>query len=150
MKNKGCAKFVACVAVVGERENGRARGRHARGVSFWLACVASVSARACYAGPRRLPSGAPLFLVPTTSKRLLRRLIFKGYNDLLPLALVDQLIQRSCRSTTRLKHGLIDCLGQNICKTLLLTEGPSLRRAWNPMGRSYGSVLECADIKSFT
>ena len=53
------------------------------------------------------PSGAPFFLVPTTSKHLLRRLIFKGYNDLLPLALVDQLTQRSCRSTTRLKHGLI-------------------------------------------
>ena len=104
MKNKGCAKFVACVAVVGERENGRARGRHARGVSFWLACVASVSARACYAGyllARRF------FLCPLPSKRLLRRLIFKGYNDLLPLALVDQLTQRSCRSTTRLKHGLI-------------------------------------------
>ena len=40
--------------VVGERENGRARGRHARG---------EVS-----------PSRAPVFLVPTTSKRLLRRL----------------------------------------------------------------------------
>ena len=42
--------------VVGERENGRARGRHARGegVSF---------------------SRARFFFVPTNSKRLLRRLV---------------------------------------------------------------------------
>ena len=30
------------------------------------------------------------------------------------------------------------------------TEGPYLGRAWNAMGRSYESVLECVDIKSFT
>ena len=49
--------------VAGERENGRARGRHARGegASFPLACL--LLAR-------------PFFLVPTTSKRLLRRLVF--------------------------------------------------------------------------
>ena len=47
--------------VAGERENGRARGRHARGegASSPLACL--LLAR-------------PFFLVPTTSKRLLRRL----------------------------------------------------------------------------
>ena len=47
--------------VVGERENGRARGRHARGATSPLACL--LLAR-------------PFFLVPTTSKRLLRRLIW--------------------------------------------------------------------------
>ena len=47
--------------VAGERENGRARGRHARAeeASSPLACL--LLAR-------------PFFLVPTTSKRLLRRL----------------------------------------------------------------------------
>ena len=50
---------VACVAgawmeVAGERENGRARGRHARGACLLLA--------------------RPFFLVPTNCKRLLRRL----------------------------------------------------------------------------
>ena len=47
--------------VAGERENGHARGRHARGegASSPLACL--LLAR-------------PFFLVPTTSKRLLRRL----------------------------------------------------------------------------
>ena len=51
--------------VVGERENGRARGRHAKGEG----------------PPARAPSplaclllARPFFLVPTTSKRLLRRL----------------------------------------------------------------------------
>ena len=47
--------------VVGERENGRLRGRHARGSTSPLACL--LLAR-------------PFFLVPTTSKRLLRRLIW--------------------------------------------------------------------------
>ena len=52
--------------------------------------------------PSRAPvfSCAHYFEAPAT-------LIFKGYNDLLPLALVDQVTQRSCRSATRLKHGLI-------------------------------------------
>ena len=45
----------------GERENGRARGRHARGATSPLACL--LLAR-------------PFFLVSTTSKRLLRRLIW--------------------------------------------------------------------------
>ena len=47
--------------VVGERENERARGRHTRGATSPLACL--LLAR-------------PFFLVPTTSKRLLRRLIW--------------------------------------------------------------------------
>ena len=41
-----------CLEVVGEREKGRARGRHAKGLLL----------------------AHPFFLVPTTSKRLLRRL----------------------------------------------------------------------------
>ena len=49
---------------MGERENGRARGRHARGATSPLACL--LLAR-------------PFFLVPTTSKRLLRRLTTKGF-----------------------------------------------------------------------
>ena len=56
--------------VAGERENGRARGRHARGegASSPLACL--LLAR-------------PFFLVPTTCKRLLRRLIIPhSPNDL--------------------------------------------------------------------
>ena len=52
---------VACVEVVGERENERARGRHARGEG-------ATSSLAC------LLLARPCFLVPTTSKRLLRRL----------------------------------------------------------------------------
>ena len=48
--------------VVSERENGRARGRHARGEGE------ATSPLACLLLPR------PVFLVPTTSKRLLRRL----------------------------------------------------------------------------
>ena len=87
------------------RKRERARARETREGCLLLASLRSKRFRASLL--RRLPSGAPFFLVPTTSKRLLRRLIFKGYNDLLPLALVDQLTQRSCRSTTRLKHGLI-------------------------------------------
>ena len=47
--------------VAGERENEHARGRHARGATSPLACL--LLAR-------------PFFLVPTTSKRLLRRLIW--------------------------------------------------------------------------
>ena len=47
--------------VLGERENGHARGRHARGEG-------APSPLAC------LLLGARFFLVPTTSKRLLRRL----------------------------------------------------------------------------
>ena len=47
--------------IAGERENGRARGRHAR-------CEGASSPLAC------LLLARPFFLVPTTSKRLLRRL----------------------------------------------------------------------------
>ena len=58
--------------VMGERENGRAQGRHARG----LACL--LLAR-------------PFFLVPTTSKRLLRRLVL---SKLASLARNDELARR--------------------------------------------------------
>ena len=62
--------------VVGERENGRAQGRHARGegASSLLASLLLVH---------------PFFLVPTTFKRVLRRLYFisqdqtKGNNNYL-------------------------------------------------------------------
>ena len=53
--------------VVGTRKNGRARGRHARGVT-----------------PRVSPSRAPAFsLSPTTSKRLLRRLYDQSRHQLI-------------------------------------------------------------------
>ena len=58
--------------VADERENGRARGRHARGEG--------APARKAPAGASsplaRLLLARPFFLVPTTSKRLLRRLAF--------------------------------------------------------------------------
>ena len=51
---------------VGEREKGRARGRHARGEGAPLACL--LLAR-------------PFILVLTTSKRLLRRLVSRLHGD---------------------------------------------------------------------
>ena len=49
-----------------ERDNGRARGRHARGEG-------ATSPLAC------LLLARPFFLVPTTSKRLLCRLTIRGF-----------------------------------------------------------------------
>ena len=109
------------------RKRERARERETREGCLLLASLHSKRFRASLL--RRLPSGAPFFLVSTTSKRLLRRLrrlIFKGYNDLLPLALVDQLIQRSCRSTTRLKHGLIAWVKISCAKLYCLQRGRPL------------------------
>ena len=76
--------------VVGERENGRARGRHAKGEApSPLACL--LLAR-------------PFFLVPTTSKRLLRRLIhsWQGFNGSFDLPSWSRSFQSNAPKLVRL------------------------------------------------
>ena len=58
-----CLSLDLACEVVGERENGRSRGRHARGEGVFSPLAWRLLA-------------PPFFLVPTTSKRLLRRLLY--------------------------------------------------------------------------
>ena len=104
--------------VAGERENGRARGRHARGEG--------APARKAPENRSNSHSGAssplaclllarPFFLVPTTSKRLLRRLVTQLFTRKSPWQLLN-------------KTQIFYRISQNLsCRTAFLKAGNVLR-----------------------